>query len=143
VNKKQRRAKLETLASERRTLIFYEAPHKLIYTLKDLFAYLGDRKICIARELTKIHEEHIHTTLLEAIKRYEVTGIKGEIVLIVEGINTNKKDEIKNIDISETNIKELVKEYVKQGTDKKDAIKKVAKELGLAKNDVYKHCTNI
>lgn len=143
VNKKQRRAKLELLVKECRTIIFYEAPHKLIYTLKDLFAYLGDRKICIARELTKIHEEYIYTTLVDAIKKLEVLPLKGEIVLIVEGVDTNKDSEKQNVNLTKDQIIDKVKEYIDMGTDKKEAIKKVAKECGYNKNDVYKHCLDV
>ena len=87
VNKKQRKARLESLVNEIRTMVFYEAPHKILATLKDMYEYFGDRNICIARELTKLHEEYLHLSILEAIEKIESVGIKGEIVLIIEGAN--------------------------------------------------------
>lgn len=85
MNKKSRREHLESLKNEERTMIFYEAPHKLKLTLIDFYNAFGDRRITIARELTKIHEEFIHTTLSEAVKLYEVNIPKGEFVLIIKG----------------------------------------------------------
>lgn len=143
VNKRQRKEKLEILKSETRTMIFYEAPHKILYTLKDMEKYFGDRNICIARELTKLHEEFRYTTFKEAIKKIEEDGIKGEIVLIVQG-----KDEDQNLNeadslTEEIDVVEQVKIEIENGLDKKEAIKKVAKRLGVNKNEVYKECTNI
>lgn len=143
VNKKQRKERLKSLVNETRTMIFYEAPHKILYTLKDMYEVLGNRNICICRELTKIHEEYRHTTFKEAISNIEKNGIKGEIVLIVEGkseieLEQKRKEELEKIDPIE-----LVKEYMNDGIDKKEAIKKVAKELGVNKNEVYKKCIEL
>lgn len=143
VSKKQRISHLNSIKDETRTMIFYEAPHKLVYTLKDLYDILGNRKICIARELTKIHEEFKLITISEAIDIIEQNGIKGEIVLIVEGINQeeiDKKllDELNNI----SNI-DLVKKYMTDGLNKKEAIKKVAKDKNINKNEVYKECLDL
>lgn len=142
----RRRERLEKLKFETRLMVFYEAPHKLLNTLKDLYKFLGDRNICIARELTKLHEECIDTTLIKAIEKIEKNGIKGEIVLLVEG-SINGFNELKNnIDvINQENIlsnKELVLKYVADGMDKKNAIKKVAKQRGLNKNEVYMECVD-
>lgn len=143
VSKKQRISHLNSIKDETRTMIFYEAPHKLIYTLKDLYDILGNRKICIARELTKIHEEFKLMKISEAIEQIEKNGIKGEIVLIVEGKNKQEliKQEIDKLN-SISNI-DLVKKYIEDGFDKKEAIKKVAKEKNINKNEVYKECLDL
>lgn len=143
VSKKQRIKRLNELKNEIRTMIFYEAPHKILYTLKDMYEVLGQRNICICRELTKIHEEYKNTTFKEAIDQIEENGIKGEIVLIVEGMNEIELEEQKQEELSKINPVDLVKEYITQGMDKKDAIKKVAKEMGVNKNEIYKQCLDI
>lgn len=143
INKKQRKLRLESLKNEERTMVFYEAPHKLLATLKDMYEVFGKRNICIARELTKLHEEYIHTTFEEAISKIEQFGIKGEIVLLIEG---------KDLSVLEQEIKEkqnqidsvsLVKEYMSKGISKKEAIKQVAKQKGVTKNEVYQECIDI
>lgn len=143
VNKKQRKERLESIVNETRTIIFYEAPHKLIYTLKDLYTYLGDRNICIARELTKLYEEYIYNKLSDVIKRLEENPIKGEIVIIVEGKNIEQLKEENNKQYENKTYLELVTEYMNSGVDKKEAIKKVAKLKGVNKNEVYKECISI
>lgn len=143
VNKKQRKERLESIINETRTIIFYEAPHKLIYTLKDLYTYLGDRNVCIARELTKIHEEYIYNKLSEVINRLEVSPIKGEIVIIVEGRSEQEIKEETNKIYENKSYVELVSEYINAGLDKKEAIKKVAKLKGVNKNEVYKDCISL
>lgn len=140
----RRRERLEGLKYETRLMVFYEAPHKLLNTLKDLYKFLGERNICIARELTKLHEECIDTTLSQAINLIEETGIKGEIVLLVEGNEKGQKEleqkiNRENGEDSLSN-KELVEKYVKEGIAKKEAIKQVAKKRGLNKNEVYMEC---
>jgi len=140
----RRREKLEKLKYETRTIVFYEAPHKLLATLKDLYKFLGDRKICIARELTKLHEECRYSTLSEQIERVELEGIKGEIVLIVQGneFGDELKKQMENeaLGLDGLSDKELVERYMQSGMNKKDAIKKVAKERGKNKNEVYMEC---
>lgn len=142
VNKKQRKERLESLLDEKRTMIFYEAPHKILYTLKDMQKYFGNRDICIARELTKLHEEFIYTNIKEAIVNIEENGIKGELVVMIEG---KKIDEIEkgNISYEDSDIIDMVNAKVKCGISKKDAVKCVAKEIGLNKNEVYKLCIDI
>lgn len=140
----RRRERLEKLKYETRTIVFYEAPHKILSTLKDLYKFLGERNICIARELTKLHEECRYSTLSEQIELIEQEGIKGEIVLIVQG-NENGDEERKEkqneeLGINNLSDKELVERYVNEGMDKKEAIKKVAKERGKTKNEVYMEC---
>lgn len=143
VNKKQRKYKLNLLKNETRTIIFYEAPHKILYTLKDLLEALGNRKICIARELTKMHEEYINTTLEKAIEQISENGIKGEIVLIVEGKSEEELKDESMQGLNNISNLELVKEEIKNGLSKKEAIKKVAKLKGITKNDVYKECLEL
>lgn len=138
INKKQRTHRLESLINETRTIIFYEAPHKLLNTLKDLYKYLGDRKICIARELTKIHEDYMYTKISDAIKKVEAEGIKGEIVLMVEGVCEEEIEKRQKENMLKKTIPELVEESIESGNDKKEAMKIVAKELGISKSDVYK-----
>lgn len=143
VNKKQRKERLKSLVNETRTMIFYEAPHKILSTLKDMYEYFGNRDICIARELTKIHEEYRYTNFKDAILNIEENGIKGEIVLVISGASEDKINEEKNKEIEQINSLELVKEYMKNGDTKKDAIKKVAKLKGVNKDVVYKECLDI
>ena len=143
VSKKQRIKRLSELKDEIRTMVFYEAPHKILYTLKDMYEVLGERNICICRELTKLHEEYLNTTFTEAIARIEENGIKGEIVLIVEGKSELEFEEKRKEELEKIGPADLVKQYMAEGIDKKDAIKKAAKELGVNKNEVYKECLDI
>jgi len=132
VNKKSRSEHLESLRDERRTMIFYEAPHKLPKTLKDLFENFGDRKLTIARELTKLHEEIIRTTTKDAL-RYIDEPLKGEIVLILEG----KKEQAS----SEITLEEAVsyaQKLIDNGMRPTDASKEAAAMAGLKKNDIYR-----
>lgn len=137
MNSRRRKERLNMIGMEPRTMIFYEAPHKLLNTLKDLYSILGNRKICLTRELTKIYEEQKYTTLEKLILEVEQNGIKGEIVFILEG-NENNEEENEN-DTNKSNL-DLVKEYIMLGLSKNEAIKKVAKDRGLSKNEVYMEC---
>ncbi len=131
--KKSRREHLESLKSEQRTMIFYEAPHKLLTTLADMAeVFGGDRPLSLCRELTKLHEEVVRTTLSEALERYTENPPKGEFVLIVAGA----KPEEKEIP-SETDAAARLAELIAQGLSRKDAVKQTAKELVLSKNAVY------
>ena len=131
--KKSRREHLESLKSEQRTMIFYEAPHKLLTTLADMAeVFGGERPLSLCRELTKLHEEVVRTTLSEALERYTENPPKGELVLIVAGA----KPEEKEIP-SETDAAARLAELIAQGLSRKDAVKQTAKELGLSKNAVY------
>lgn len=143
INKKQRKARLSELKNEMRTMIFYEAPHKILATLKDMKEYFGNRNICVARELTKIHEEYIYTTIDEEIEEISLNGIKGEIVLVIEGISEDLKEKEEIEYLKSVTNRELVLNEMKNGLDKKEAIKKVAKLKGLNKNDVYKECLEL
>ena len=135
INKRVRKNRLKELENEKRTMIFYEAPHKLKRTLSDLADSFGvDRRIVLARELTKIHEEFLRMTIKEAIDYYEDKEIKGEFVVLVEG-----KPEREEEQTSEKSIEELMEEALNCGLDKKEAMKKVAKEKGITKSEVYKY----
>ena len=134
-NKNERFDRLNEIKNDTRTTIFYEAPHKLCKTLADMYEVLGDRKISLCRELTKLNEEIIRTTLCGAISYYEENAPRGEYVLVVEGCT--KKDEAELFWSSMT-ISQHVDFYVAQGMKKMDAIKSVAKDRNLAKNEVYK-----
>lgn len=131
--KKSRKEHLESLKSETRTMVFYEAPHKLVNTLEDLAeTFGGERRISLCRELTKLHEEVVRTTLAEALERYNANPPKGEFVLVVEGAAPAEKEVATAIDAAQR-----VKELMADGISRKDAIKQTAKELGLPKNAVY------
>lgn len=133
VNKKSRRQHLDEIRAERRTMIFYEAPHKLSATLKDLYEALGERNIAIVREITKIHEEVIRTTLSQAVIDYPDNNLKGELVLIIEGAKESAKEEITLDDA-----KKLALSFTEAGMSKNDAAKMAAKQSGLKKSDIYK-----
>ena len=132
-NKKSRAAHLSSLKNEVRTMIFYEAPHKLPATLKDLAEVFGaQRRISLCRELTKLHEEVLRTTIGEAIALYEEQSPRGEFVLIVEG-GEEAKEEALTLEAAIA----LVEELLEQGMSKKDAVKQVAKETSFPKNSLY------
>ena len=131
--KKSRREHLESLADEHRTMVFYEAPHKLLATLKDMAAVFGhDRPISLCRELTKLHEEVIRTTLGEAAEKYANEPSKGEFVLVIAGAPEEPK-----VQNTPEDAAARVAALVAAGLSRKDAIKQVAKELDLPKNVVY------
>jgi len=131
--KKSRREHLDSLRDERRTMVFYEAPHKLLATLESMAEVFGnDRPISLCRELTKLHEEVVRTTLGEAIQRYNEQPPKGEFVLVVAGA-PEKEAEV----ITEDVILSHLQKHIESGLSKKDAIKQTAAELSLPKNEVY------
>lgn len=137
VNRKNRIKHLEEVKNDVRTLIFYEAPHKLLKTLKDMLEFFGDRKISLARELTKIYEEVNRTTLSEAVKYYEENQPKGEFVLVIEGKNEEELTEEKTKEFEDISVIEHVDMLIKDGMDKKTAIKEVALLRQMSKRDVY------
>ncbi len=133
MNKKNRRSRLETLAGEERTLILYEAPHKLTATLTDLREVFGpDRRISLCRELTKLHEEVFRTTLDGAAERYQGEAPRGEFVLVVEGAPAKEGEEY-TLEDGLGRVEALLKE----GLSRKDAVKQAARELGLSRNELY------
>lgn len=135
-NKNERTDRLNTLKTDTRTTIFYEAPHKLQKTLEDILCIFGDRKIALCRELTKINEEIIRTTLSGAIAYYEENAPRGEYVLVIEGCD---EESLKGSAFwSDMSICDHVDHYVAQGMKKMDAIKAVAKDRDVPKSEIYK-----
>lgn len=134
-NRKNRLEHLEQLKNDTRTMIFYEAPHKLVSTLKDMLDIFGDRKIVLARELTKKFEEYNRTTLKDALNYYEKTAPKGEFVLILEGADAEKiKEDYLN---SLPSAEELLKKYSADGMRAKELTRRVADELKLPRREIY------
>lgn len=137
MNKKGRRDHLEAAADDTHTLIFYEAPHKLTRTLSDMHKYFGNRRISIVRELTKIHEECMVTTLEDAIEYYKENQPKGEYVLVIEGSTQSEKEAKLKEELSQTQPEDYIKSLMEQGMDKKTAIKEVSKLFGISKREIY------
>ena len=133
LNKKLRKEKLEEIKNENKTIIIYEAPHKIKDSLSDLKDIIGDRKIVLAREITKIHEEFIRGNINEIIEKSE--NLKGEMILLIEG---NHKVNNENI-LNNLTLQEHYNVYEKQGLDKKEIIKKIAKDRGVNKNEIYQY----
>lgn len=130
-NKKERRQHLTELTDETRTMVFYEAPHKLVKTLEDMYAAFGDRELALCRELTKMFEEVRRTTLKEALEYYGENQPRGEFVLVLRG--AEPKDDSLTIDQA----LELVRQKMEAGSSMKDAVKQVAAQHSLSKNDLY------
>ena len=135
--KQLRREHLSELIDEKRTMIFYEAPHKLPATLADMAEYWGDRRIAIVKELTKIHELVERTTLYAAAEKYKEVAPKGEFVIIIEG-----KKETASQETTLDDAVEIALELIKQGASKTDAAKEAAKKTGIKKSDIYKSLQN-
>lgn len=132
-NKKSRQTHLDGLRSETRTMIFYEAPHKLTATLADLSAVFGaERRISLCRELTKLHEEVLRMTLGEAMDYYAENAPRGEFVLIVEGAAPRAPEAV-----SEADALEAVRALIGQGLSRKDAVRRVSEQTGIPKNELY------
>ena len=140
VEKNEKKEILTELSQESRTLILYEAPHRLLKTLKELFEYMGDRNIAIVREITKLHEEVLRGKLADIIADYESEkiAIRGEYVLVIEGKSLLEKREERQKSFEEISIREHYEKYIAEGMDKKEAMKAVAKDRGIQKRDVYK-----
>ena len=139
LNKKNRKQKLEQIKESTQTTIIYEAPHKLQSTLKDLEEFVSDRNVVLARELTKIHEEFIRGNIKEIIEKSK--DVKGEMIILIEGkpeiTLEEKQQEFKNM-----SLEEHFSFYEQQGFDKKDIIKKIAKDRGVPKNEIYMYFMN-
>lgn len=139
-DKKERREVLEELKAERRTIVLYEAPHRLKKTLEELFGALGDRPLTLCKELTKKHEGKFKGRISEALALLEAEEPRGEYVLVLQGksgeelLEEQKKEQASWEDLSVAEHMEL---YLKQGMEKKDAMKQVAKDRGLSKRDIY------
>jgi 16S rRNA (cytidine1402-2'-O)-methyltransferase len=136
-DKKEKQAILKELENETRTIVMYEAPHRLVKTLQELLDNLGNRRLTVCRELTKGHETAFVTTFEEALYHYENNEPKGECVLVIEG---KSREELRREEVSkweEMSIEEHMEYYMSQGIDKKEAMKLVAKDRGIGKRDVY------
>ena len=136
-DKKQKQKVLKELEKDTRTIIFYEAPHRLTKTLKELFDHLGDRNITIVKELTKKYETVWQTTLSEALVRFEEQDPRGEYVIVLEG-RSQEELELEAINQWETlSLEEHMLIYLNKGYDKKDSMKAVAKDKGVSKREIY------
>lgn len=138
-DKKDRQWVLEELKRETRTIIVYEAPHRLVRTLKELFETLGDRNVSVCRELTKKYETVFRTTLGGAAAYYEENEPKGECVLVIEGRSIEGMKEEERQSWETMAIEEHMEVYLGQGYDKKEAMKKVAKDRGVSKREIYQY----
>ena len=138
--KNEKKEILSELSQESRTIILYEAPHRLLKTLNELFEYIGDRNIAIVRELTKLHEEVIKGKLAQVIADYESEkiAIRGEYVLVIEGKSLLEKKVERQKAFEDISIREHYEKYISEGMDKKEAMKAVAKDRGIQKREVYK-----
>lgn len=139
VNKKQRYDHLESIKDETRTLIFYEAPHKLMNTLSDFLKYFGDRKISLCRELTKIHEEVLRMTVSKAVEYYRTRSPKGEYVLVLEGAKPKSLSDGFTLESAAS----LALEYSGGGMKLSEACRKAAKETGFPKSSIYTFVINM
>lgn len=137
-DKKEKAAILEELKSETRTIIIYEAPHRLKKTIAELLSVLGNRKLTAVKELTKLHENVFLTTLEEALVYYEENEPRGEFVLVIEGRKIEELKKEKEASFQEMDINEHMKLYLDKGMDKKEAMKAVAVDRGIPKREVYK-----
>lgn len=138
-DKKEREQILKEMETETRTMIIYEAPHRLVKTLKLFLERLGNRKITVCRELTKRHETALAVTLEEAMAHYEANPPKGECVLVIEGKSREEAREEERKQWEEMTIEDHMEVYTKQGMDKKSAMKAVAKDRGVSKRDIYQY----
>lgn len=136
---KDRKPIIEDLKDRTETLIFYEAPHRLLDTLEFLEEHLGDRKISICRELTKLHEEILRLPLSDAVKYYTENSPRGEYVLVVEGKSQEEIMKEAQAEWDNLSVEEHIKKYIEEGLSKKDAIKKVAKDRNLPKSEIYRY----
>ncbi len=139
VNKKEKQEKLEEVKKLKQTLIFYEAPHKLINTLENIKEILGERNIVLAKEITKIHEEYIRGKVSDVIKKVE--NPKGEFVIIVEGSHENEEEEKQKV-LNNLSLEEHFKYYKNKNYEKKEIIKKIAKDRNTNKNEIYQYFLN-
>lgn len=137
-DKKEKQAVLEELKRETRTIVLYEAPHRLVRTLSELSETLGDRKLTVCRELTKKHETAFVTTVSGALAHFQNTEPKGECVLVLEGRSRKEMEEEARTSWEEISIPEHMERYLEQGMEKKEAMKQVAKDRGISKREVYR-----
>ena len=142
-DKKERKLVLDELSKETRTIIIYEAPHRLVKTLGELSECLGDRDATVCRELTKKHETFFKTTLREAHSYYEANEPKGECIIVIKGLSREAIIEENRKQWDAMTIPEHIKMYMEKGMDKKEATKQVAKDRGVPKRDIYEYSKEI
>ncbi|HNR04736.1 MAG TPA: 16S rRNA (cytidine(1402)-2'-O)-methyltransferase [Bacillota bacterium] len=142
-NKKERKERLKKLSAETRTIIVYEAPHRLLDTLGEIMEYLGDRRISVSREITKKFEETVRGEISSVIGIFKERAVKGEFVLIIEGISEKELVDIELKKWDNVSVEEHIAMYLQQGADKKEAIKMVAEDRKLPKKEVYKIGCNL
>lgn len=140
---KSRKVVVEELKKQKETLIFYEAPHRLLSTLTFLKENFGDRSLSACRELTKLHEEIVRGKISEVIEYFNKNNPRGEFVLVMEGLTEEEIEKEKRASFEELSIEEHIIKYIEEGMSKKDAIKAVAKDRKVPKNEIYKYSTNI
>ena len=138
-DKKERKQVLDELEKETKTIIIYEAPHRLLKTLSELNSKLGNREATICRELTKKHETFFKTTLEDAITHYETTEPKGECIIVIKGISRETLIMEEQMKWESMSIPDHIKMYMSEGLDKKEATKQVAKDRGVPKRDIYEY----
>lgn len=136
--KREKKQILENLVNETRTIVLYEAPHRLVRTLQELLDTLGDRKITVCRELTKKHETAFRTTLQDALNYYTENEPKGECVLVIEGKSFGAIKAESAEEWQKMSIEDHMEIYLSQGMDKKDAMKAVARDRGVSKQEIYR-----
>lgn len=138
LDKRERQRILEELQTETRTIVLYEAPHHLVRTLEELLEVLGNRRISVCRELTKRYESVFRTTLPEAVEYYRVNEPKGECVIVLEGRSVDDLEKEARNQWLQMSLQEHMACYESKGMDRKEAMKQVAKDRGMAKRDVYR-----
>ncbi len=141
--KKEREEILQELERETRTIILYEAPHRLVKTLKLLAERLGNRKVAVCRELTKKYETALRTSLQDAAAYYEANEPKGECVIVLEGRSREEMEREKRAGWEAMSIEDHVRHYLAQGFDKKEAMKRTGKDRGVSKRDIYNYLEQI
>ena len=140
---KSRKVVVEELKNQKETLFFYEAPHRLLSTLTFLKENFGNRNLSACRELTKLHEEIVRGKISEIIEYFNKNNPRGEFVLVMEGLTEEEIEKEKRASFEELSIEEHIIKYIEEGMSKKDAIKAVAKDRKVPKNEIYKYSTNI
>ena len=138
-DKKEREEVLKEMAAETRTIVMYEAPHRLVKTLKLLSERLGDRKVTVCRELTKRHETAFQSTLEESVAYYEANAPKGECVIVIAGRSREEIRQEEKERWEDMSIEDHMEYYISQGLDRKEAMKKVAKDRGVQKREIYNY----
>lgn len=142
-NKKERKEELKKFVSETRTVVFYESPHRLKAVLSDINNVLGNREIAVIRELTKKYEEVFRGSVESAIRKFDIQDPRGEFVVVIEGRSVEEIERQESELWKDLSIKDHITKYIDEGFSKKDAIKKVAKDRNIQKNEVYKESINM